>query len=190
MAGDPIRQLNTGLQQYQQELAGDGLASKRVEIAVVSFGGHVVTNVDFVTADHFAAPNLSPGGDTPMGQAIIRAIDMLRLRKETYRLNGVAFYRPWIFLITDGEPTDNWTDAAGRVAEGERAKAFSFFAVGVQGANVEKLKQISVREPLRLDGLKFQALFQWLSNSQRAVSQSKPGEDVPLRSPAGWAKID
>ncbi len=192
MGGTPISELNGGLTVYKDELAADALASKRVEVAIVTFGGRVETVCDFTTAEQFVPPALSVSGDTPMGAAINRAIDMLHERKQVYRTNGIAFYRPWIFLITDGAPTDDWKSAAQRVHEGESAKAFSFFAVGVEGANFDTLKQIATREPLRLKGLRFRDLFQWLSNSQQSVSRSTPGEDVPLSNPTapdGWASI-
>jgi len=54
---------------------------------------------------------------------------------------------------------------------------------------MEILKQISVREPLKLEGLKFRELFVWLSNSMKAVSQSIPGDAVKIESPQGWAEI-
>jgi uncharacterized protein YegL len=50
------------------------------------------------------------------------------------------------------------------------------------------LQQISVREPLRLDGLRFRDLFSWLSTSLRSVSRSTPGTEVPLP-PPGWASV-
>jgi uncharacterized protein YegL len=127
-----------------------------------------------------------------MGQGIIRAIDMLRTRKDQYRANGIMFYRPWVFLITDGGPTDDWRSAAEQVKHGEKTKAFAFFSVGIEGANFDVLRQISIREPLKLAGLRFRDLFHWLSNSQQSVSRSKPGDDVPLANPAapgGWASI-
>jgi len=163
-----------------------------VEVAIVTFGGHVQTVCDFTTVEQFSPPSLIASGDTPMGTAIERAIDMVQDRKQVYRANGILYYRPWIFLITDGGPTDSWKSAAARVTQGEASKAFSFFAVGVDGANFETLSQISKREPLKLKGLRFRDLFLWLSDSQQKVSRSTPGEEVPLANPAtpaGWASV-
>ena len=188
MSGKPIAELNAGLSGLKEELAHDSLAMKMVEIAVISFGPVTIENT-FQTAQNFFPPNLSANADTPMGAAIKQGIELVRQRKDDYKSNGISYFRPWIFLITDGEPTDEWQSAARQVHEGEDKGAFAFFAVGVAGANMNALRQISVREPLKLEGLKFRELFQWLSNSMKDVSQSIPGAAVPIKSPKGWAEV-
>jgi uncharacterized protein YegL len=161
---------------------------KRVEVGIVTFGP-LRTEREFTSAAAFEPPVLTPQADTPMGSAIVRAISMINDRKVEYRNNGLRYYRPWVFLITDGAPTDSWQEAAAQVREGESSKNFAFFAVGVQGADMETLRQISVREPLSLEGLRFREMFQWLSSSLGSVSQSVPGSDVPLAVPSGWTSV-
>lgn len=191
MAGRPISELNAGLQAFKQQIRVDELASKRVEVAVVTFGP-VKCEADFQTAEFFEPPTLSAAGDTPMGAAIARALSMINERKSTYRNNGIEYYRPWIFMITDGSPTDSWRQAAEQVHKAEKNKQVQFFAVGVKGANFEILREISVRAPLLLDGLRFGDLFTWLSNSLGAISHSSLTEEVPLANPTaphGWASV-
>jgi uncharacterized protein YegL len=201
MQGDKIRQLNDGIRFFREDVSGDDLARKRVDLAVVSFGGSVDTEHDFSSIDDFEPPTLTADGGTPMGESILRAVDMVVERKRAYREMGTDYFRPWIFLITDGEPTDMregddlWNRAVAAVREGERRREFLFFAVAVEPADLETLGKIAPpeRPPLQLHPGRFKEMFLWLSKSQQRVSASRVGDQVPLEdptSPEGWAHIE
>jgi uncharacterized protein YegL len=206
MQGAPIDELNAGLRDLARTLKDDTLASLRVELAVVAFGGRaraldvrggegreVPFNATdaFVGALDFVPPTLDARGETPMGEAVRQGLTLVRQRKELYRQHGLDYFRPWIFLITDGNPTDfGWEGAADEVQEEERRKGVSFYVVGVEGADLGKLARFSAqRQPVRLKGLAFHELFQWLSKSLQSVAQSRPGDQAPLPA-VGWAVAD
>jgi uncharacterized protein YegL len=188
MGGLPIQQLNDGVQTLRNELLQDSLATKRVEVAMITFGP-VRLESDFQTVDYFYPKQLTVSGDTPAGAAITMGIDLVNKRKQLYKENGVGYYKPWIILITDGAPTDNWAQAAQLVKQGEAKNSFAFFAIGVEGANMDVLSQISVRTPLKLKGLMFREFFLWLSSSMKMVSSKNPGSSINLLPPSGWAEL-
>jgi uncharacterized protein YegL len=189
MRGTKIEQLNAGLAAFAEQLRADAMAAKRVEVAVITFGP-VKTQQNFVTADTFSPPTLRASGDTPMGEAIVAATRLIGARKKAYRTNGIGYYRPWIFMISDGEPSDDIGAAAKLVRQGEAKKSFMFYSVGVENADIGRLAEIAVRRPLRLKGLSFGQLFVWLSDSLSSVSRSQISDSPELSNPAapdGWA---
>jgi uncharacterized protein YegL len=127
-----------------------------------------------------------------MGSGIQKALDLIQTRKTQYRANGIAYYRPWVFMITDGEPQGEpeniVQNASQRLKNDEQAKRVAFFAVGVEKANMQKLAQIVVRTPVKLIGLNFVEMFVWLSKSMEAVAQSRTDEQVALP-PPGWGAV-
>ncbi|HLR45710.1 MAG TPA: VWA domain-containing protein [Deinococcales bacterium] len=191
MGGEPIRALNEGLRVFKQDLMQDELAKRRVEIALLTFGAGGVREVqNFVTADQWQPPELGAGGSTPLGLALERGLELLRKRKDMYREAGLQYFRPWLFLITDGEPTDQYTEAARLVRQEDSGNGLTFFVVGVERANMDKLAGIASpgRPPLKLRGLEFAELFLWLSQSQQRVSHSRVGEQLALP-PVGWSEV-
>jgi uncharacterized protein YegL len=188
MSGEPISELNAAVGALKDSLMADALASKRVELSIITFGP-VKVESGFHTAPNFFPPSLQSSGDTPMGEAIRQALEMVKQRKAEYKAAGIAYFRPWVFMITDGAPTDEWQSAAAMVREGETSKSFAFFAIGVQNADMKTLKQIAVREPIKLKGLMFRELFVWLSTSMKSISSSVPGDAVPLAAPSGWTEV-
>lgn len=190
MDGARIAELNEGLRVLRNDLQQDSLAQKRVEIGIVTFGDVVRVTQDFVTAQELAPPTLVAGGNTPLGGALRKGLELLRNRKEDYKRNKINYYRPWVMLVTDGAPTDEWQAAASELAMEEERDGAVVFAIGVEGADFDVLRQISRRrEPMRLKGMQFRELFLWLSKSQKSVSGSRPGEKAQIPAPTGWGEI-
>jgi hypothetical protein len=107
MQGEPIKALNDGIKTFQEDVMRDTQATLSVETAIVTFGnGGVKTGQDFVGIDQFTPPTLTAGDLTPMGKAIELALDLIADRQAIYKNYGIQYYRPWVFLITDGAPTD------------------------------------------------------------------------------------
>lgn len=190
MAGTPIDELNAGLRLLEEELKKDDIASQRVQLLVIQFGGDQEVNVvsDWTDAMDFTAPELTADGLTPMGAAVRLGLQKIEEQKVRYRANGIAYNRPWVFMITDGEPNDHdWQQAAAECRAAEQKERLTFFGIGAGGeADLIKLAEFSTRKPVRLQGLKFRELFLWLSRSTKSASKEAPGSNVQMATPSDW----
>ena len=191
MYGKPIDALNEGLARFADEIGNDPLASLRVEVAIITFGSTAEVAQDFVTTDQFKPPTLIANGVTAMGAGINLALDKIEERKQMYRENGIDYYRPWLFLMTDGAPTDSVDAASDNLKQADEEKRVAAFSVGVEGANMGILTQISPRRPLMLKGLEFSSMFVWLSQSMSRVSASRTDDEIALDTDglSDWAAI-
>jgi uncharacterized protein YegL len=188
-AGGAIAELNEGLSILEKELKADPIASQRVQLLVIRLGGNdqVEVLVNWTDAMDFTAPTIVANGSTPLGAAVRVALSHLDEQKDRYKTNGIAYNRPWVFALTDGEPTDrDWESAARECKAAEEQQKLVFFGVGVGQANLKLLGQFSSRPPARLQGLKFKELFVWLSRSASSASKAAQGSNAQLASPGDW----
>lgn len=184
-----IAKVNEGLQSLHSDLLMDHLASQRVEIAVITFGPVRLVQ-DFVTVDQWLPPRLHASGGTPMGEAMRYAIQQLRMRKRAYREAGIAYYRPWIWLVTDGAPTDRWQDAMDDVQAEVKSGGIEMFTIGTDNADYEVLRRISYpRPPVMLREAKYREMFVWLSQSLKPVSRANPNAMLDLPPPTTWGEV-
>lgn len=184
-----IDDVNQGLKDLRSDLLSDALASQRVEIAIITFGP-VILAQDFVTVDQWVPPRLSASGSTPLGAALSFALQQVKMRKRAYREAGIPYYRPWLWLVTDGAPTDNWAGAVAEVQDEIRRGGLEMFTIGTRNADFSVLRDIShPRKPVKLNEAKYREMFVWLSQSLKPVSRSEPGSDLQLDPPSSWGEI-
>ena len=125
MAGSPVEELNAGIRLLEDELKKDDEASQKVQLLVIRFGGDRRVEVlsDWQDAMEFHAPTIAANGSSPLGEAARLALVKIAEQKARYKANGIKYKRPWLFLHTDGEATDEgWelaaADCCAAVAEG------------------------------------------------------------------------
>ncbi|NVO02996.1 MAG: VWA domain-containing protein [Bacteroidetes bacterium] len=185
----PIDELNKGLQSFQQEIQNDSVASERLDIALVSFGSEAKVEHDFELVQDYQMPTLGLQGSTNLVDGMRKGMEILEERKKWYRETKQTYYRPYIILITDGYPDVN-PSSCGLTAELKQAvndKKFNFWPIGVEGADMQMLNDMAspgvgaCLPGLKLDGLKFVELFQWLSSSFSKLSNSSDNEKQDLQ---------
>lgn len=188
MHGEAIRELNEGARCFFEAILSDEVARYSAEIAMVTFGERVEVALDFMSIERQTVPRLVADGYTPMGEAVNMALDLLEMRKEEYKDNGIAYFQPWMVLMTDGDPTDNIDEAVRRTTNLVNDKKLTLFPIGIgPNANMGILAKFSPQwAPLRLKGLKFKEFFQWLSMSVERTSHSTTGEHIALPPRGGW----
>ena len=181
MSGAPIAELNQGLIEFGNALQEDQLALGRAEICIISFESNVQTETSFRPASEYQAPTISVGGLTALNEAIEAGLDAIEARKEEYRSLGVSYYRPWLFLLTDGAPTDTEKESAAksRLQEAIRDKKVVYMPMGIGSADTAKLQsyyppETAAKTVLKADAAHFREAFVWLSSSLSVISNSDP----------------
>jgi uncharacterized protein YegL len=171
MYGVPINNLNQAIINFKNQTLLDEIAKKRIDISIIEFNNSARIIQDFVPLTEMSTPTLQANGVTSMGEGIDLALDAIDSRKALYKEVGTPYYRPWVFLLTDGGATDDIDPAASRARELSEKKKVAVWAVGVGGYDKECLFKITDRV-LELQDTNFPLLFEWLSNSLVKVSNS------------------
>lgn len=187
MSGDPIKELNAGLKQFIQETSNDEAASMSVELEVITFDTQVNIAMPFTPicdVEKNPAP-LTTYGSTSMGGALTLAADELKKRRQIYQDNGIPSYKPWVVLMTDGCPNDNWEAPAAQMRALAEQNRITFVGVeigkGVDHATMCKIMPAVNPMLAKLDGLKFKDFFRWLTDSMGALSSSAISDQDNLR---------
>jgi uncharacterized protein YegL len=141
MHGDPIEAVKMGLRQLRADLQGDPQALESVWLSVITFADSAKQVVPLTEIGNFQEPKLDASGTTSMGAALKLLLDCLdrEVRKTTASQKGD--WKPLIFLMTDGQPTDSWEGPADEV---KRRRPGNIIACAAgAGADDKALKRIT-----------------------------------------------
>ena len=102
--------------------------------------------------NHFSAFNLKEGGNTPLAEGLELGLDLIENAKANLKTNGISYTRPWMFVMSDGEPTSNikdWERVSEACKEAIKDKKVMIFPIAVDSSSDGKLNDISISHALR-----------------------------------------
>ena len=180
MSGTCINELNKGLQQFAIDVASDLALCAKLEVGIVTFGSTAEVLQTPALLDAFPMPILQADGSTATADGVYLGMKMIRDRMSYWEQAGMNYYRPWLVLITDGEPdSDQDIQKLSReIDAAAQLKVLQFLPIGVKGANMQKLAAMSSSKPQMLEGMNFAKFFTWLSASLGIITKSKDGDKI------------
>jgi uncharacterized protein YegL len=185
MMGEPIEAVRQGLRALVADLRGDPQALETAYLSVITFSSNAQQVCPLTELLAFQEPVLDAAGPTSLGEALMLLEDCLEteVRKASEVQKGD--WRPLIFLMTDGQPTDDWETAAARI---KQKKVGNIIACAAgPGADSRILKQITeiVVELQNLEPDALKAFFKWVSGSIKTTSQglAQVTPDAPVNLP-------
>jgi uncharacterized protein YegL len=187
MAGPAIEAVEKGVQTLVSELRGNPLALETAYLSVITFAKQAKQVVPLTELIQFQPPKLSVRTGTSLGAAIKLLMECIGrdVVKTTPTTKGD--YKPLVFLLTDGQPTDNWEPAAEALRRANNPKIANIYAVGC-GPDVDSdvLRQVTdiVLMMPQMTPESFKKFFVWLSASvQSASTRLGEGGKQPIEMP-------
>jgi uncharacterized protein YegL len=193
MTGIPIAELNAGLKQFHREVWEAKEIRDGFDVGIVSFSDRVRIIRPLTPLTSSLAPALEANGDTPFGEALTVSRKLLEERWAMPVAGEAAHFKPWLVVMSDGQPTDEWEMPAKIVRSFALVQRLVVLAVGIGDAvDMDVLSKVTVPElpPIHLRDLRFSNFFTWLRKSLALSSGSRRGERLVLPPPGDWKRDD
>ena len=172
MRGEPIKAVQNGLQILISTLRQNPYALETAYLSVITFGQTAQQIIPLTELIQFQTPTLNAEGiGTSMGTALNLLTSKIKTEIKKSTADTKGDWKPIVFLMTDGEPTDDWEIA---VNEFKKVAAGIVIACAAgHDANTYVLKLITenVVELETLDTATATSFFQWISSTISTCSQ-------------------
>ncbi|MER5486468.1 hypothetical protein ABT024_25105 [Streptomyces sp. NPDC002812] len=203
-AGSPrIDELSRALTGWFDGVRAEPRLRARVEVCLITFDSRVrvfdpdrerlvpveeaVTDRLFVPVDRMRPPRLEASGLTRMTEAVEIALDLARARHRTLQEQRVQVRRPFLWVLTDGAPSDAdgermdpaaLAGTAEKVRRGEERGECVLQAIGVSGADLELLRVLAPKGALMLEGLDFAQILDLLFQSSDRIGAVQAADEI------------
>ncbi|MCK8676020.1 vWA domain-containing protein [Streptomyces lichenis] len=146
MAGQGIDTVNEALPTLYEEISTNPTVADKTRFALIGFStaaSVLQPLADLSELSHL--PSLSAGGITSFGSAFRLLRDTIEKDVAALKAEGHEVYRPVVFFLSDGEPTDNdWEEALADLKEAERFRyAPKIIAFGITDADAAIISRVA-----------------------------------------------
>jgi uncharacterized protein YegL len=112
MIGDSIECVRTGMGMVTRALQSDPSALELVWASVITFASQAEVVVPLVELYRFHPPMLRVRPGTALGAALKLTAESIRRDFRPATPSAKGDWKPYVFIFSDGEPTDDWRAAA------------------------------------------------------------------------------
>lgn len=170
MMGEPITAVENGVTMLVSALRNEPQALETAYLSVITFDDIAKQDVPLTDLMSFQMPRMVASGATYLGAALELLASKLdiEVKKTTFEEKGD--WKPLVFLMTDGQPNDDWKKGADEVKK--RKPTIVACAAGFD-ANTKILKQIT-KNVVQLGSTSandIAAFFKWVTASISSGSQ-------------------
>lgn len=180
MSGEPIEAVKNGVQVMISSLRQNPQAIETAFISVITFDSVAQQIIPLTDLASFQMVDIKATGVTALGEALNLVSNKIddEVAKTTMEQKGD--WKPLVFIMTDGIPTDNWQSGLNEFKQ--RKTAYTVACAAGCGADTSILKQITenVVSLDTADSASIGKFFQWVTASI-GVSSTKvedSGKDV------------
>lgn len=186
MVGEPLDAVNQGLALLCSDLRSDPVAIETAWLSLITFAGKAQA-CPLTDVLKFSPPSLTVSPGTSLGAAFELLAQCLQkeVRKSTPMQKGD--WKPIVFLLTDGMPTDDWQKGWQRFNAASSSLPVNLIAIGCgEDADSEVLRKVtpSVLLMKSMSSGDFKAFFKWVSSSVRTASVEIATQGRPVNLPA------
>lgn len=141
-----ITALNHALPDIHAEIASDPLVADRCLISLITFADTAVELMQLTkVSDVVAMPGMQARGTNKYGPVFALLRKVIERDIQDFKFYGVAVFRPCVFFITSGQPTDDpeWEDSYRLLMNKATFRQFpNIIAFGVSGADPVTISKI------------------------------------------------
>lgn len=174
MAGEPLTQLETGIRGVASDLMTDPYALETAWIGIIGFAGRPRTLTPLTELMDFTPPHLPVGGGTALGAALVHLMDEIDRNVTPTTKERKGDWKPLVFLMTDGVPTDDPSAAIARWKKNYAHRA-SMVAVSIGAGADEAMLRDFADEFIAFDDTTegaFRKFIGWITNSVKSSTRS------------------